>query len=150
MKPQIILTVPPRIEREFKRRAKAAFRRETFAFLIGTIAGDHAHLDELYWPDDVDEHCTESAVDIQDGWYADAQDYARESEAVILGSAHSHPYANGGGSLKDRAHSETDLDSPVSRMISGICVVQETKSGRLRASMRWWGPSVSLRVERGA
>lgn len=149
MPPRIILTVPPRIVRQFKAAAKKAWKRETFAFLLGTIVGDHAHIDELYFPDDVEDHCTTGAVNIQDHWYVDAAEQAKELEAAVIGTAHSHPYSKGCGSLRDRAHSETDVDSPVGRMISGICVVKEIRDGGLRASMRFWGPSVAVELRRG-
>ncbi|HWR49910.1 MAG TPA: Mov34/MPN/PAD-1 family protein [Bryobacteraceae bacterium] len=146
---RMVLTVPPSIERQFKRAARKAWPRETWAFLIGTIAGDHAYVDELFFPEDVDAYCTEGSVHIQDRWFVDAAEQAKESEAVILGAGHSHPYRKGFNCLRDRAHSEADMDTSLAKMISGVCVVQEMKDGRLRASMRWWGPSVELRVERG-
>ena len=148
--PRIILTVPPRIEREFKAAAKREWPKETWAFLLGTIVGDRAHVDELYWPEDADEHCTAWRSNPQPHWFADASERAEEIDAAILGSCHSHPYHNDTNCLRERVRSEGDMDyPPVANMIAGICVVQEMKDKRLRASMRFWGPSVAVELRRG-
>lgn len=147
----ITLTVPPAIIREFKARAKTAFPKETWALMLGTIAGDHAHVDELYWPDDVDRFATNCQVSEQPHWFAEAQEQAKESDLVICGRLHSHPYERDEADflVTDRAQSEGDLDSPGSRyLISGVCVVQELKAKRLRASMRFWGPTVSVKLKK--
>lgn len=155
MKPSIILTVPPRIEREFTRIAKQAFPREMYTILLGTIVGTAVHIDELYTPEDVDEYATDHSVTPQPSWFVDANEHARDEELVALGWAHSHPYRVGEASprvMRDRAHSEADMDAfPPGLLISGICVVQEfLRSGKptLRSSIRWWGPHVVVNVKR--
>ena len=152
--PTIILTVPPRIEREIIRVAKKAFPREMYGILLGTVAGNAVHLDELYVPEDVDEFATDCSVTPQPGWFADANDFAKDEELVSLGWVHSHPYRLRETTrhiMRDRAHSEADMDAfPPGMLISGICVVQEfSRKGTptLRSSIRWWGPHVSVAVK---
>jgi len=146
--PSIKLVIPPRIERMVKRAAKAAFPKETFGLLIGTITGDTLHFDELHIPEDVLQYSGNTAVYPQLHWFDEAEEIARESEASIIGWVHSHPY-----SLKevdgDRSLSERDMDL-FQLPIAGVCTVHETKqkNGKigLRASTRWWGPTVQVVV----
>jgi len=152
--PALRLTVPRKIETELKRLAKSAFDRETFAFLLGTVAGDHVHVDELYSPENLLEYSTTCAVRPQPEWWEDARDQARESELHIVGWAHSHPYAlherPRGQLIMDHAQSQADLDCGMPLLISAVCVVQQVKHrGKvtLRASLRYWGVTVPVEVE---
>jgi hypothetical protein len=152
--PIIRLTVPPAIERAFKRQAKKAFPKETLAFLLGTQAGDTIHVDGLFTPEDMAEHCTTEAIYIQPHWLMDALDEAEEQECVCVGWIHSHPYqATAGTFLRDHSQSETDIldaGQMLGLPISGICVVQEigqNKKKHLRASMRFWGPSIAVELQ---
>jgi hypothetical protein len=151
----IHLSVPPRIVREIKDAAKAAFPKETYFLLIGTTAGDQLHIDELYVPDDVDRHTTPWAVNPQPHWMMEAQELASETypDAMVLGWGHSHSFVLGEvkGRVRDHAQSEGDIDfHPAGLLISAVCVVQEfQRKGRfaLRASVRFWGPTIPVQVK---
>ncbi len=147
MPARIILTVPARIEREFKRAAKAAWPSEAFGYLLGTVAGDHVYIESLYVPDDMAEHCTHNRTEIQPEWLIDAQEAAKEDGLIICGDLHSHPfrYRETRGVIQDRVQSEGDLDCPHKWLVAGVCVVQEMRNKRLRASTRFWGPTVEVR-----
>jgi proteasome lid subunit RPN8/RPN11 len=151
----IYLILPPAILRRIKEQAKSAFPKETYGLLLGTVLGDHIHVDDLHVPDDVGAHATPWKVFPQAHWFADAIEAAEEMfpDTGVVGFYHSHPYAIGecGGVIDDRALSEADIDGhPHGLMISGICVVQEfmRAGGRriLRASVRFWAPLITVKV----
>lgn len=145
------LTVPSRLEREFKAAAKAAYPRETFAYGLGVCAGDQLYLDEWWWPDDLERYCSEWCVMIQPHWIVEAVEAARESGLVVCLDGHSHGYRAGEHSA-DRSQSEADIDRLGRPFVAAVCTVQPVKrNGRkvLRASMRWWGPTVPVVVKRG-
>lgn len=53
---------------EFKKEAREAFPKETFAYLLGRDAGTIVEIEELFIPLDADEWCTETGVEISDEW----------------------------------------------------------------------------------
>ena len=149
----ISFTIPKALERQFIKQAKAAFPKETAAFLIGTVAGDHLHCDELWVPDDTSDFSTENYILPQPHWFAGAAEVAEEMgpEYSVVSWWHSHPYIQTAGNcLRDRAQSEGDLDCPTQAFpVQGICVVQEfLRKGKpcLRASMRFWVQTIPLNV----
>ncbi len=140
--------IPRRLVDEFKKAAKAAFPRETFAYLIGHEAGTSVGVEELYFPEDLDTHTTEESVNVADHWLIDAKAHARDIEATVLGDIHSHPYKHRRGHGEpDRSPSESDIDRAWSNLY-GICLVRQDKNGRLRASIRFYSrqPEVNMRV----
>lgn len=150
--PTAVLDIPRRFERLIKREAKRAFPREWYAILLGTAAGDHFTVDDLYVPPDLPRFSTPSRVNIQACWYVDAKERGEEERLEIIGDVHSHPYRyqETGGAIQGRVQGEIDLEGQAGwARIAGICTVQEVKRGRgmvLRASLRFWGPSVALEV----
>ncbi len=140
----------PLLER-FKREAKTAFPRETFAYLLGQDAGDQVHIEDLWFPEDVHVHSSEDMVDVQPHWEFEAGAHAREEGLEVVGDIHSHPFRRREtqGTVPGREPSEGDLERGV-RRLTGICTVVESKRG-LRASIRfWWVPTrVRLRVTNG-
>jgi hypothetical protein len=151
MPAKINLAVPAKLEREIITRAKAMFPRESFAYILGTIAGDSVHLDELWIPDDLDQWTSEDCVLVQPSWAVDAAAEAKESGLVIVAWLHSHCYLRfeGEGLMKDRSQSEADLDCGFQLPISAICVVQDIgkKRRRLRASVKFWGFTLPVEVK---
>ncbi|MCE5309614.1 MAG: Mov34/MPN/PAD-1 family protein [Acidobacteriales bacterium] len=147
---KITLTVPPRIDREFKLAAKKAWPNEMFSYLLGTVAGDHVYVDSLYLPENVAENCTHSRTNIQPEWMLDAQEAANEDGLVICGDIHSHPYhyRETRGVIQDRVQSEGDLDCPHKWLVAAVCVVQEMANKHLRASLRFWGPSIPVELKK--
>jgi len=132
----ITVEISRRITEQFKKAAKLAFPKETFAYLIGHDAGTQLAVEELYFPDDVEQHCTEDAVHVQPHWLVDAQTHARETAAEVIGDIHSHPFPHS-MSYVDRSPSESDIDRAWGS-VYGICLVRQDKNGRLRASIRFY------------
>jgi proteasome lid subunit RPN8/RPN11 len=150
MLPLIPFTVeiPRRLVEEFKNAAKRAFPRETFAYLIGHEAGTSVGIEELYFPDGLEKHTTEAAVNVQPHWLIDAQAHARDIEATVLGDIHSHPFKHRRGHGEpDRSPSESDIDRAWSNLY-GICLVRQDKNGRLFSSIRFYSrqPEVITRI----
>jgi proteasome lid subunit RPN8/RPN11 len=142
MKAAIYLTVPPSIERQFKKLAKAMFPCEAYALFLGTIAGDRVHVDEMYVPENLSRFSKPEYVTIQPEWVIDANEQAKESDLVITCDAHSHTYRKG-ETVFDAVQSEKDLQRDCGMAAYGVCNVVETKRG-LRASLRWYGPQIGL------
>lgn len=142
----IHLHVPKKIEREFVAAAKQLYPKEAYAYLLGTLAGDTVHIDELYIPDDTAYFASEVEVVPQPHWRAEALAQADESALILVGDIHSHPFPYTGTLINDHAQSEGDLDYPNNFLINGICIVQNVgvKKQRLRASIRWWGTSIRV------
>jgi proteasome lid subunit RPN8/RPN11 len=147
-----VLTVPPRIERELIRASKRAFPVEAFGYLLGTIAGDSVQVDEVYWPEDALDSATDRNVPIKPEWAVDAEEHAQESGLTMVGWCHSHPYryAEHAGLVTDHAQSEGDLECGIRLPVSAVCVVQDVgrRKRRLRASLRYWGPTLPVEVRR--
>jgi len=152
--PLLRLDMPRRLEREFKRQAKAVFPRECYGILLGTVAGDSVVVDEIWIPpvEELRAFATPTEVTTEGvtKWYLDAIERAREEDLTIVGDVHSHPYpwSTYGGQNKDRTQSESDLESQEfsNPLVCGICTISEQarEGGRLRASFRWWGRTISL------
>lgn len=143
----IQIEIPNQVIQQFKKQAKAAFPRETFAYLIGRDAGTVVEVESLFVPDGLDSHCTPASVAVQPHWLVDAKEYAADNAAAsVVGTIHSHPYtfAESGGCRLDRGLSEADHEALRGQGISGVCTVQQAKSGSLRASIRFWGPTIPV------
>jgi proteasome lid subunit RPN8/RPN11 len=107
-------------------------------------------LDGIYYPENQTKYVKRDCIpEIPAAWFAEAQDHATEEDCAVIGDVHSHPYGERVCSaMKDRVQGENDLDSMRTWMrISGICVVHELANGKLRASVRWWGPTTPVDVE---
>ena len=145
---EIHLEIPSRVAEEFKTAAKRAWPREAFAYLLGQDAGSEIAVEELYFPDGVDQHCTEDAVYAPPHWEIEARLYAQEAGLSVVGDIHSHPrrYSMWFGSRSDRAPSENDHESGW-RGIAGVCVVTEQKSGRLYArAPKFYSTSIPVKA----
>ncbi len=130
----------------FKKAAKEAFPKETFAFLLGHNAGTLVDVEDLYFPEGIAKLSTVNSVEIPDELVSEARAYAKEEALTIVGDIHSHPFQ--WAELKrsctkpESTPSETDLRSGWYH-ISAICLVCEDSKGRLTASKpRFWGPLV--------
>ena len=137
----IRVEVPRRIINEFKAAAKEAFPRETFAYLLGRDAGTVVEIEELFFPMDVDEWCSENGVMISDEWLPAARSEGAHHGLVVVGDIHSHPFRHKelGKVIPGCVPSEIDLEGG-SPHISGICAVRELRTGRKISSVRFWGP----------
>ena len=133
---------------EFKKEAKAVFPRETFAYLLGRDAGTVVEIEELFFPPDVNDYCSENSVTIGEDWLYSAKEHAKESSLSVVGDIHSHPYRHRDiGRLKpDCAPSAQDMDCGIPH-ISAICQVRERRDGSLISSVRFWGPMFPVSEE---
>lgn len=148
----IAVDCPSSIIQRFKKKAKAAFPKETLSFLYGQIVGNHVYIDGIWTPPNIDEHCGHSVVYMQPEWDIEAIEYAKEHDAQVCGTIHSHPFRRTELDqfvYPDHAQSQADIEAcgMAWEQISGICRVLETRSGRLRASVKFWGPTVPLAVK---
>ncbi|MFN3323408.1 MAG: Mov34/MPN/PAD-1 family protein [Bryobacteraceae bacterium] len=143
----IRVEIPRLLVERFKREAKASFPRETFAYLVGQNCGDLVVIEDLFTPDDVRNYCTEAAVNVPNHWPAEARAFAKENEAEVVGDIHSHPrsYEVWKGQITEWTPSEGDHAEGWCGLC-GICVVSEQKDGRLRASVRFYGPSYRIQT----
>ena len=144
----IRVQVSRRVIGQFKRAAKEAFPRETWAYLLGEDAVDLVVAEGLYFPRDVEKHCTTRNTHIQPHWDAEAADVARDEGLTVVGTIHSHPYTyrECGGSIRDGAPSEKDHLCGWSG-IYGICVVAEQRSGRLISRIQFFPPAPVIQTE---
>lgn len=145
------LVCPSKIAEEFKRLAKKAFPKETISYLCGTLVGDSVVIDALYTPDNVGKYSTSISISIQPEWSIEAAEFAKEEGLCVVGDVHSHPVTKEDRKLgvsASHAQSEVDLESRGLnwQQISGICLVTESKTGKLRASIKFWGPTIPLDV----
>lgn len=132
---------------QFKAVAKEHFPREAFAYLLGRDAGTLIEIEDLFVPEDLDKHCSDMGFEIQDSWTLAAKAAAKEQGLVIVGDIHSHPFRNGEWSRRFKPEptpSVEDIDAGL-HCVNAICLVLECKTGRLRSSVRFWGPQVPVK-----
>lgn len=128
--------------RKFQAAARAAYPRETFAYLLGHALGDLYVIEDIWIPPDVGNHTTRVAVFIQDSWLTDAAEFAKEEELSVIGDIHSHPrpFKVWRGQLSEVTPSAGDHATGWGNGICGICVVTELKSGKLRTRVKFYPP----------
>ena len=118
--------------------------------LMGQVAGWSVHVEQVWLPpeEEVNGNFKRDAVFLPPEWLVDAAEHAKDEELVVVGDFHSHPYVYGEDRV-DPVQSEYDLDcSSEKYLINGIVNVCQGKTGRLSTKVRWWGPSVKVRVRR--
>src|SRR3954462_13590884 len=109
----VTIQVSEKITEEFKAKAKTSFPNEAFAYLLGHVDDDKIVIDTLFYPTEVDSHCTPHHVNVQQGWRREAQREAKRTDTQIVGDIHSHPYVYDPkkcSRLCDTSPSETDWD----------------------------------------
>jgi proteasome lid subunit RPN8/RPN11 len=145
----VTIYVSKKIIGAFKQKAKENFPREVFAYLLGHTNEEKIVIDSLFYPTNVDSHCTPCHVNIQPNWRSEAKREAKQTGTQILGDCHSHPYQYDQKSshFSDTSPSETDWDSTYNGEISAICVVQQIKNERLRARIKFWAPMPQVKVK---
>lgn len=146
-----VFEISKKLVSEFKAQAKSAFPKETIAYLCGTLEHNIITIEELWVPEDVLRYCTHDTVTIKPEWAIEAIEYAKDNDMVICGTIHTHPFTKEelaiySGTGKHQSEADIDSCGLAWQQISGICVVKESKSGRLSASIRFWGPTVPLDV----
>lgn len=144
---QLKINVTTEVTDEFTARAKDSFPNETFAYLVGKyVTPDHVEVTKIIVPENVDAHCSPAEVDVQDKWLKAAKRKAKSEGLVVVGDIHSHPYSAAEIAARrphkpDTSPSESDLErSLCAGPIMAICLVTESKAGRLTARIRFWSP----------
>jgi proteasome lid subunit RPN8/RPN11 len=145
---QVTIKLSERVTEEFKKKAKASFPNEAFAYLFGRIEAETIVVDDLFYPSNVDDHCHRYEVTVQDEWLTEAKKEARRTDKMIVGDIHSHPLKyKTSRNRPDTSPSESDWDGLVNGQIMAICLVSELSNGRLRARTKIWGPLPQVKVK---
>lgn len=146
---QIVIHVPERLTNQFKKQAKASFPNETYAYLLGHHEDGKIFVDDLYSPPNIDDFCAPGIVNVQWDWITSAKRHGRRNDMIIVGDIHSHPYnkAQAKKYSADLSPSETDWDGLAAGQIMGICLVKQTKDGKLRAKTKFYGPMPQVKVK---
>ncbi len=150
------LHISYRIVEEIKRAAREMFPRETWGYLLGRRAGNTFEVEELFVPDgdELDRAAKTTRINIGAHWELEAMEYAKENGLQIVGTVHSHPWTVRELKLyrqvigtPDRSQSESDFETYPARLwVYGVCRVLQEKGGRLRSSVRFWGPMIPVEV----
>lgn len=145
----ITIKIPRRLLDKFRKEAKRLFPREAAALLIGLRIGNGFHIDDLWIPEDLEQHVSENKIDWQEHWDADAHCEAAEMRLAVVGYIHSHPYrftdSNKGRFVgcAEPAPSEGDWRHGW-KGVSAICVVAEQESGGLHTRTRFYGSATPV------
>lgn len=125
----------------FVDQAKKAWPYETMAILLGHDSirrkDRHIEIHDLYVPEDLDKHCTTNRIYLQDHWYAEAVEAAKDDGLEVVGDIHSHPYIEYEATAC--APSRQDLETYHWDGLTGIVNIWMSKRG-LRHFVKFWGP----------
>lgn len=147
------LKVHQKVVAKFKRSAKEIFPLEAWGYLLGTTQDNCLEITDIWIPEDLKKYAKKDQVDPPAHWPILALEYCEEHELTPLGSIHSHPYmydelhynnkricAN-----PDHATSEADSLSGITTQVHAICRILQSKSGRLTATVKFWGPEIPVK-----
>jgi proteasome lid subunit RPN8/RPN11 len=76
--------------RKFRNFVKISYPNECCGFLIG-YKNNNIYINNIYIPLDQNKWADPGKIDIQDDWWDDAFDLAKELNLKVLGVIHSHP-----------------------------------------------------------
>jgi len=139
----LTVTCPRKIISDFKRGAKAAYPRELYAVLFGTINGGAVRISDVWYPPGGDQFIGKTDYLFhRKQWLEEAMAIADSEGLVIVADLHSHPNIN------TREPSESDWDASPEGWVQGICSVYKGETGHKRAAVRFWPavPPVRLRL----
>jgi hypothetical protein len=141
------VTVSRRLLDRFKREAKGAFPRETYAILLGKVNCVGVRITGLYIPENQDKHATHNRVYVQDMWWVVARQLADADKCTVIGELHSH--AETSKFEMDAAPSEGDWDRAphIDGYTHGICGVRKYPSGRMLARVRFWPTQTGITTQ---
>ncbi len=145
----IKLKVKRSVINDFKTLAKKAYPNEAFSVLIGHDCGTLIEVVDLYTPENIERHTTKYGFDIKPEWWFHAYEKAKEEDLTIVGDIHSHCFdlKESKGPIKlEPTPSELDLIDGLLH-ISGICLITQGVTGKLRSRIRMWGPQVRVDTE---
>lgn len=145
----IQLEVRRSVVTDFKRLAKEVFPKEAFAYILGREAGNLVEIEDIWVPLDLDKWNDLVSVTVSDDWLPAAKKEAKDLGLTVVGSIHSHPHYSSEDIVLQRAcvPSAPDLETGYDQ-IYGICgVMANIQTGKLRASLKFWGPTFQVRTE---
>jgi proteasome lid subunit RPN8/RPN11 len=137
------------LEKRCRDWCKRWFPREAYGFLLGTRRGNVVRVGAVWLPSasDAEDCFKKDRLFFKSSWVDELQEAADEDESVVVGDFHSHPYLRGEARM-DPIQSALDLDAAGKHAIFGVVNVEERSDGTLRTRVRWWGPSIRVRVRR--
>ena len=155
---KITVECPEAIIARIKQLSRGAFPKEVYAYLLGTRVNSTVYvIEDLFLPTDPNRYAkTHKTGSFPDSAFVEGMEAAEEFGGKLIGDFHSHPYTRkeilAGRSQQppifpDCALSEDDYHPPTWERISAICLVTETKDGRLRCRVRFW-PVIPLELAR--
>jgi len=126
--------IAPEEIKKFKRRVLRVFPNEYMELLWGKKVGKDTY--EVFIFDKINHIGMPRTLYYDTEEFEASRQFAKDNGYVLLGSIHSHPQC------QDTAPSETDYDSALEHgeMISGIALVEVSKTGRRKVTIRFWGP----------
>src|SRR4051812_27762245 len=84
------VTLSNKLIKSFRRRAKAAFPNEKFAFIAGRrTTPEEIHLLDFIYPE---QSATVNEVSVSQEEFTRAMESAAQRKMIVLGSIHSHPF----------------------------------------------------------
>ena len=152
-----MLILPLKVHRssmaKFKRRAKDVFPLEAWGYLLGMNGTEALEIVDIWIPEDLEKYAKKDKVDPPSHWPIQALEYCEEHDLTPLGSIHSHPYMydelhHNGKRIcvnPDHATSEADSLSGITTQVHAICRILQSKSGRLTATIKFWGPEIPVK-----
>lgn len=141
------LKISSRVVEKFKREAKRVFPKEAWGYLLGNESLDAIEITDVWLPEDIEKYSKCDSVNPPKHWPIKVLEYCEEHDLTALGSIHSHPYTYEeilSGRRPDHSTSENDALSGLTTKLHAICRVKQSKTGRLRATVKFWGPELPV------
>lgn len=147
------LKIHTKIVAKFKRKAKEIFPLESWGYLMGNTQDSCLEITHIWIPEDLEQYAKKDKVNPPPHWPILALEYCEEHDLTPLGSIHSHPYMynelhHEGKRIcvnPDHATSEADSLSGITTQVHAICRILQSRSGRLTATIKFWGPEIPVK-----
>lgn len=143
---------PKKLAAEFYRNARKAFPNEEFAVLLGKKKGTVFLIEDLYFPPERLNVQSPDFVPVQQNWFNEAYQIAKENNLIILGDIHSHCYEMDEPGSPGTDPSEADWEyAEYMKQATGdryrlMGIVRVLKrGGKLTCRSRFW-PAIDLPV----
>lgn len=120
---------------KFRKFVKISYPKECCGFLLGVELVTKICIDKIYIPLDQDKHTTPDTVYVQDEWWEEAEESAKNSKIDVVGFIHSHP------DYRDVSMSEADLG-----MTTLIKTMLDDVDNPIMGVVGIWNPKKSKRM----
>lgn len=148
------LVIHERAINKFKREAKRVFPLESWGYILGHETLDALEIVDIWLPEDIEKYAKVDRVDPPKHWPIKVLEYCEEHDITALGSIHSHPYTYAElqhkgykAHLPDHSTSESDALYGLTTRLHAICRILESRTGRLRATIKFWGPELPVQEQ---